>query len=80
MPGVAGKFLTFIDVESPIDMEEKLFKVKISQQGKLLVEPPLPQKFPGQVWHWVEIESNPLKFMIARTEKKKKEREAQNAR
>lgn len=70
MAALQTYFLTFEDVKSPLDMEEKLFKIKNLNDGKLTIES-IPQRFPGQVWFWTNLTKVPLKFPKANSEKKK---------
>ncbi len=84
MAALQGYYLTFENVESALDLEEKLFKIKNLDDDKLTIES-IPQNFPSQVWFWTNLTKVPLKFPKANQEKREKEKlklknkEAQNA-
>ena len=78
MAALQGFFLTFIEVKSPLDMEEKLFKIKTLSGDRLTIES-VPQSFPSQVWFWTDMTKIPLQFLSKENKSKLKKEEAQDA-
>lgn len=70
MAALQEYYLTFKDVNSPLELEKFLFKLKTANSGKLTVES-IPQSYPGQVWFWTNLSVTPLQFMKEKNSKLK---------
>lgn len=74
MAALQGYYLTYVEAKSPIDLEKKLFKIKVINDGKLTIEK-IPEKFPGLAWFWTNQTKLPLNFISQDRIKNKKEAE-----